>query len=61
VVWFRNGGKGAWERHVLKGRWVNANSVIAADLDRDGRLDIAATAERGSNEFRWWQNRGRGR
>jgi hypothetical protein len=62
VVWFRNpGGKGAWARTVLKERWVNANSVIATDLDRDGRIDIAATAERGANEFRWWRNVGRGR
>ena len=32
--------------------------AAVADLDGDGRLDIAAVAERGSNEFRWWRNEG---
>jgi hypothetical protein len=32
--------------------------VITADLDGDGRLDIIAAAERGSNEVRWWRNEG---
>ena len=27
-------------------------------LDRDGRLDVVAAAERGSNELRWWRNLG---
>jgi hypothetical protein len=33
-------------------------TVIIADLDDDGRLDVAACAERGSNELRWWHNEG---
>ena len=57
VVWFRNPGAGGpWPVEVLKDRWSNANSVVAADLDGDGRADIAATAERGANELRWWKN-----
>ena len=60
VVWFANpGGKGPWKKHVLKGRWPNANQVIAADLNGDGKPDLAAVAERGSNELRWWRNEGR--
>jgi hypothetical protein len=60
VVWFENAGKATkWKRHPLKANWALANSVILADLDGDGRLDIAATAERGANEFRWWRNIGR--
>jgi hypothetical protein len=60
LVWFHNpGGPGPWEKHVLKENWPNANQVIAADLDGDGRLDLAATAERGANELRWWRNEGR--
>jgi hypothetical protein len=59
VVWFRNpGAAGAWPVYALKEKWVNANSVIAADLDGDGRIDLAATAERGANECRWWRNLG---
>jgi hypothetical protein len=63
VVWFHNpgGGKAPWAMHVLKDRWANANQAIVADLNGDRRLDIAATAERGANEFRWWRNLGRGR
>jgi len=57
LVWFENmSASTTWRRHVLKANWVRANSVIIADLDGDGRLDIAATAERGANEFRWWHN-----
>jgi hypothetical protein len=60
VVWFRNNGdpKGRWTKHVLKDAWPRANQVILADLDGDGRLDVAATAERGANELRWWRNLG---
>jgi hypothetical protein len=63
LAWFENPGdpKGKWKKHVLKPNWVRANQVIAADLDGDGRLDITATAERGSNELRWWRNEGRGK
>jgi hypothetical protein len=60
VVVFRHRGDpaGPWDRQVLKDRWPRANQVIVADLDGDGRLDIAATAERGANEIRWWRNLG---
>ena len=27
-------------------------------MDGDGRLDVVAGAERGSNEVRWWRNLG---
>ena len=60
VLWFENVGDptGAWTAHVLKNNWKNANQVILADLDGDKDLDVAATAERGSLEFRWWRNEG---
>ena len=60
VVLFKHGGdpKGPWTAQVLKENWVNADQVILADLDGDGRLDIIAAAERGSNELRWWRNEG---
>jgi hypothetical protein len=60
VVWFHNPGKeGPWPMRVLKEKWPNANQVIAADFNKDGRIDLAATAERGANELRWWRNEGR--
>lgn len=60
LAWFENLGEpaGAWKQHAIKPRWPNAVTVILADLDHDGRLDIAATAERGANELRWWRNEG---
>ncbi|PYV20121.1 MAG: hypothetical protein DMG07_00055 [Acidobacteria bacterium] len=61
VVWFENPGdpRGIWIAHELKKHWPRANQVIVADLDKDGRLDIAAVAEHGSNQFIWWRNLGR--
>ncbi len=61
VVWFENSGdsKLGWKEHVLKEKWNRANQPIVADLDGDKRPDIAATAENGSNELRWWRNQGK--
>jgi hypothetical protein len=36
-----------------------ANMILMADLDGDKDLDVAAVAEHGSYEFRWWRNEGR--
>lgn len=60
VVWFENQGdpRGDWTRHMLKNNWRSANQVIIADFNGDGRPDIAACAEHGSYELRWWRNEG---
>lgn len=47
--------RGTWHQQPLKEHWRRANQVIIADLDGDGRPDILAEAERGSNELRWWR------
>jgi len=62
VAWFRHGGdpRGGWNQHTLKDNWSRANQVLAADLDGDRDLDIAAIAERGTLEFRWWRNESSG-
>src|SRR5262249_4716719 len=53
IVWFENPGdpREKWTMHVLKEKWPKANQVLAVDLNGDGRLDIAAVAERGANEL----------
>jgi lysophospholipase L1-like esterase len=60
LAWFENTGdlRGGWKQHAIKQNWPNAVTVVVADLDRDGRLDIVACAERGANEVRWWRNAG---
>ncbi len=64
VVWFENGGDarrpGPWTKHVLKDRWPSGTQLIVADLNGDGRPDIAAAGEKGSQEIRWWRNDGVG-
>lgn len=65
VVWFEHpADAGApWSMHLIKQDYFAANQVILADLDKDGRLDVIATADdgssrvRGANELRWWKNR----
>lgn len=61
VAWFGNHGnpRGHWTRHMLKNNWRSANQLIIADLNGDGKPDIAACAEHGSYELRWWRNEGR--
>ena len=47
-----------WTMHLLKENWRSANQILIADLDGNGRLDIAACAEKGTQELRWWRNQG---
>lgn len=60
LAWFENSGdpRQQWKQHAIKDGWSNAVTVILADFDHDGRLDIAACAERGANELVWWRNEG---
>jgi len=61
IAWFENPGDPThkWAMHMIKDHWSNAVTVVLADLDNDGRLDIVACAERGANEIRWWRNLGK--
>ncbi len=60
LAWFENTGdpKAEWKMHVLKPTWSNAVTVVVADLDKDGRLDIAACAERGAERVALVAERG---
>jgi len=61
VVWLENSGdpREKWIKHILKDNWISANQVILADFNGDSRPDIAACAEHGSYEVRWWRNEGK--
>lgn len=64
LVWFENPGdprQTPWKKHVIKDNWARANQVIVADLNKDGRPDLIAVAERGSNDLRWFRNEGPGK
>ena len=50
-----------FEEHLVMDKYTCPYGVAAADLDGDATLDIAAYAERGSLEFRWWRKLGRNR
>ena len=63
VAWFENTGdpRRGWRKHMIKTNWRRANQVIIGDFDGDKRPDIAACAERGTLELRWWRNLGSGK
>ena len=54
----RGDPRGPWDMQLLKEGWPNATQALLVDLTGNGRLDIAASAERGANELRWWKNEG---
>lgn len=60
VAWFQNPDRPGvpWTMSILKDNWRSANQIVIVDLNGDGRLDIVACAERGSQELRWWRNEG---
>ena len=57
LCWYENTGnaKGDWKKHPLKS-YPEAAQVIVMDLDKDGRLDIAACSEAGT--CYWFRNLG---
>ncbi len=60
ITWWENDGtplNGGWVLHGVSTNFDGAISLFTTDLDRDGEIDITATAEQGF-DISWWQNGG---
>jgi len=59
IAWYRNDGGNplTWPKQTIGTGFVNACIAQAADLDGDGDLDVAGSAQT-SNEVAWWRNDG---
>lgn len=56
-LWLNNGDALSWTELVITDDFYGAGWVEAADMDRDGDLDVMATAER-DDFVSYWDNRG---
>ncbi len=59
IAWGENvNGTGmVWSEHVVDGEFDGAISVLAADIDGDGDIDLAGAAY-DVDEVTWWENNG---
>lgn len=59
IAWYHNDGGNplSWTKQTIGSGFVNACIAQAADLDGDGDLDVAGSAQT-SNQVAWWRNDG---
>ncbi len=55
-TWFEN-RNGAWIKHIIEDNIAETRMICAADVNRDGKIDILGTARVG-NQVVWYQNPG---
>ncbi len=62
VVWFRNGGGAppniTWTVTYLSTTQTFTRTVLAADVDSDGRMDVVSGAYMSSAKIMWYKNGG---
>ncbi|MEZ6118197.1 MAG: FG-GAP-like repeat-containing protein [Pirellulaceae bacterium] len=61
IAWFENPEAKAdeWAAHIVTTQALQAQAVVARDLDGDGRRDLVVTAY-GNDRIEWYRNEGRG-
>ncbi len=56
LAWWENDGDGGgWDPQSIDAAFDAAFSVVAADIDRDGDMDVAG-GNRGGGQAMWWEN-----
>ncbi|MGB0384626.1 MAG: FG-GAP-like repeat-containing protein [Ardenticatenaceae bacterium] len=57
ISWWENTNRAgtSWTEHLVEGNFERPYSVVAADVDGDGDMDVLGAAT-GANEITWWEN-----